>query len=67
MEGITLFNRHRFFEYHEVLERLWLGTVGRPRGFSQGLIQAAVVLYYWSRGHAAGARNAATSAFCEVL
>lgn len=54
-EGIALFNHRRFFECHEVLERLWLDTKGPPRDFYKGLIQAAVAFHHWSRGNPAGA------------
>ena len=55
VEGITLFNHHRFFECHEVLEQAWLKAEGRPRDFYKGLIQAAVACYHWSRDNPAGA------------
>jgi len=57
IEGLALYNHHRFFECHEVLERLWLDTEGRARDFYKGLIQAAVAHYHWSRGNQAGAMS----------
>ena len=57
LEGVALFNHHRFFECHEVLEQLWRDTTGRPRDFYKGLIQAAVACYHWSRGNLAGAHS----------
>ncbi len=57
LEGVALFNHHRFFECHEVLEQLWLQTAGPPRDFYKGLIQAAVAFYHWSRGNLAGAHS----------
>ena len=57
IEGIALFNHRQFFACHEVLERLWLATDGRPRDFYRGLIQAAVACYHWSRGNPAGAMS----------
>ena len=56
-EGVALYNHHRFFECHEVLEQLWLRTEGRPRDFYKGLIQAAVAFHHWSRGNPAGAMS----------
>ena len=56
-EGLALYNHHRFFECHEVLEQLWLKTIGRPRDFYKGLIQAAVAFHHWSRGNLAGAMS----------
>ena len=55
IEGVALFNHHRFFECHEVLERIWLRTEARERDFYKGLIQAAVACHHWSRGNPAGA------------
>ena len=57
MEGLALYNSHRFFECHEVLERLWLETEGRPRDFYKGVIQAAVAFHHWSRGNVGGAMS----------
>ena len=56
-EGIALFNHHRFFECHDVLEQVWLQTEGRPRDFYKGLIQAAVAFYHWSRRNPGGAMS----------
>ena len=56
-EGIALFNHRRFFECHEVLERLWLETKGRDKDFYKGLIQAAVAFHHWSRRNPAGAMS----------
>src|SRR3989442_38030 len=48
LAGVLLFNRHEFFEAHEVWEALWLSAdVGTDRRFVQGLIQAAVGLYHF--------------------
>ncbi len=57
LEGVALFNHHQFFRCHEVLEQLWLHTEGRPRKFYQGLIQAAVAFYHWSRDNLGGAMS----------
>jgi len=73
VEGIALYNHHRFFECHEVLEQLWLKTTdvspacpdergaGR-KDFYKGLIQAAVAFYHWSKGNRPGALTLARSA-----
>ena len=37
------FNRHEYFEAHEVLEGLWLETRDERRDFYKGLIQTAAV------------------------
>lgn len=54
--GLELFNDEKFFECHEVIEDLWLGTKGKYRDLYKGVIQAAVSLYHLKRGNMAGAR-----------
>jgi len=54
LAGIDCFNRHEFFEAHEVWEELWLDCPSADRRFYQSLIQAAVALYHWSNGNARG-------------
>ena len=45
------FNAGRFFEAHEVLERLWLPERGRPLdGFYKGLIQVAGAFVHLEKG-----------------
>ncbi|MBI3320938.1 MAG: DUF309 domain-containing protein [Candidatus Omnitrophica bacterium] len=56
-EGLVLYNHHRFFECHDVLERLWLQAEGRARDFYKGLIQAAVAFHHWSGGNPGGAMS----------
>lgn len=56
LAGIVLFNRHDFFEAHEVWESLWLSAdVGEDRRFVQGLIQAAVCLHHFGNRNFRGA------------
>ena len=62
VEGIALYNHHRFFECHEVLEQRWLRTTGVSKDFYKGLIQAAVACFHWSRGNLPGALTLARSA-----
>ena len=57
LAGILLFNRHEFFEAHEVWEDLWRDCAAEPRRFYQGLIQAAVAVYHGSNGNVPGARR----------
>jgi len=54
LAGIDLFNRHEFFDAHEVWEELWMDCDPADRRFYQSLIQAAVALYHWSRGNGRG-------------
>jgi uncharacterized protein len=53
--GVLFFNRHEFFEAHEVWEDLWQECAGPERRFVQGLIQAAVALYHFGNGNVRGA------------
>lgn len=44
------FNHQRFFEAHEVLEKLWLAERGGPRDlFYKGLIQVAGAFVHWQK------------------
>jgi uncharacterized protein len=45
-KGALLFNRHLFFEVHEVLEAQWVQESGETKLFFQGLIQIAVAFYH---------------------
>ncbi len=49
------FNRGEWFDCHETLEELWLGTEGEMRAFYQGLLQIAVALHHWRNGNFKGA------------
>lgn len=57
LKGIEEFNRHNYFQAHEIWEDLWVGERGPEREFYQGLIQAAVALHHLSRGNLRGART----------
>jgi len=46
VKGISLFNRHYFWECHEVLEHEWLEENGPNRLFYQGIIQASAAMYH---------------------
>lgn len=56
-EGVRLFNAGRFFECHEVWERLWKRSRGAEKLFYQGMIQAAAAMLHVKRGQLAGARS----------
>jgi len=45
-EGINLFNKHSFYECHDVLEDVWFDVRGSSRRFYQGLIHLAVGFYH---------------------
>lgn len=62
-ESLELFNRRRFFESHEVLERLWLEAKQDPyRDLYKGVIQAAASLFLLERGPQSGAWELSKSA-----
>jgi uncharacterized protein len=65
-EGIALFNAGRYFECHEVWERLWLRADGEAKRFFQGIIQAAVAILHAERGNLEGARSLYEKA-CQKL
>jgi predicted metal-dependent hydrolase len=55
--AVELFNAGRYFESHEVWERLWLRAAGTDRLLLQGLIQAAAAMLHLERGNLRGARS----------
>jgi hypothetical protein len=57
LSGIEEFNRHAYFESHEVWEGLWRDAEGVRKQFYKGLIQAAVALHHLRGGNLYGARK----------
>ena len=57
IRGIELFNAGRYFESHELLEKVWLRTEGEGKAILQGLIQATAALLHLERGNLIGARS----------
>jgi predicted metal-dependent hydrolase len=53
--AIRQFNRRDWYECHEVVEDLWIGTTGVARDFFQGIIQIAIALHHWRNGNFGGA------------
>jgi len=49
------FNRGDWYECHETLEDLWIGSEDEPRWFYQGMLQIAVALLHWRNGNYGGA------------
>lgn len=45
-EGINLFNKHSFYDCHDMLEDVWFDVRGSSRRFYQGLIHLAVGFYH---------------------
>ena len=55
LQGIREFNRGDWYECHETVEDLWIGSEGEVRDFYQGIIQLAVALHHWRNGNFGGA------------
>lgn len=55
LQAFGEFNRRDWFECHETLEDLWIGTEGEMRYFYQGILQLAVALHHWRNGNFRGA------------
>ena len=56
LKGIEHFNRHEFFEAHDIWEELWREMKGDDtRTFYHGLINAAVALHHYRNGNISGA------------
>jgi len=54
LRAVGEFNRGDWFECHETLEELWVGSGGEIRDFYQGLLQVAVGLHHWREGNFKG-------------
>jgi hypothetical protein len=57
LRGIELFNEGRYFECHEVWERIWLQAEGVQREFLHAMIQIAASLLHFQRGNLKGAAS----------
>lgn len=55
LTAVDQFNQGEWFECHETLEELWVGSAGEMRDFYQGLLQVAVALHHWREGNFRGA------------
>ena len=55
LQAIREFNGREWFECHETVEDLWIGSEGEMRDFYQGIIQIAVALHHWRNGNFGGA------------
>jgi predicted metal-dependent hydrolase len=54
LRALGEFNRGDWFECHETLEDLWIGSEDEIRWFYQGLLQIAVALHHWRNGNYGG-------------
>jgi len=55
LQALGEFNRGDWFECHETLEDLWIGSEDETRWFYQGMLQIAVALLHWRNGNFGGA------------
>lgn len=53
--AIRQFNGGEWFECHETLEEMWVGSEGELRNFYQGMLQVAIALLHWRNGNFGGA------------
>ena len=56
-KGVAEFNSGHYFECHDTLEELWMGTRGPARDFFQGLIQIAVGFYHLNQRNLLGCES----------
>ena len=61
LRALGEFNRGEWFDCHETLEELWVGSEDEPRWFYQGMLQIAVALLHWRNGNYRGAISLLTS------
>lgn len=60
--ALLLWNHELFFEFHELLEKRWMGATGVEKEILQGLIRAAGSYIHRQSGNTAGARKMAARA-----
>lgn len=56
-QAVRQFNGGEYFDCHETLEDLWVGSEGEMRDFYQGVLQIAVAIFHWRKGNFAGAMH----------
>jgi hypothetical protein len=67
LQQAALLWRHRlFFEFHELLEGIWMDWRGPERRFLQGLIQLGVAFYHVERNNYRGAMSMFRSGWAKV-
>jgi predicted metal-dependent hydrolase len=59
---VALWNRHLFFEVHELLETIWRAATGNRRRALQGLIRAAAAFVHLEQGNREAAGRLAEKA-----
>ena len=56
-QAALLWHHRLFFEFHEILEGIWMDWRGSERSFLQGLIQLGVAFYHIQRNNYSGAMS----------
>lgn len=56
-QAALLWRHHLFFEFHEILEDVWMDWRGPERRFLQGLIQLGVAFYHVQKNNYRGAMS----------
>lgn len=54
-KGLNLFNRHFYYECHDLWEEIWAEAKGKEKLFYQALIMSAVSLYHYGNENLEGA------------
>jgi hypothetical protein len=55
LKALGEFNRGDWYQCHETLEDLWVGSEGEMRDLYQGILQLSVALHHWRNGNFGGA------------
>jgi predicted metal-dependent hydrolase len=56
LRGIEFFNKHEFYDAHELWENLWHEEHGEAKNFIRGLIQYATALHHFEARNLKGTR-----------
>lgn len=65
-QAALLWQHHLFFEFHELLEGIWMDWRGPERRFLQGLIQLGVAFYHLQRNNYRGAMSMFRNGWVKV-
>lgn len=55
LQGLREFNGGQWYDCHETVEDIWIGSRGEVKHLLQGIIQVAVALHHWQNGNYIGA------------
>jgi predicted metal-dependent hydrolase len=65
-QAALLWKHHLFFEFHELLEEVWMEWRGPERPFLQGLIQLGVAFYQIQRNNYRGTMSMFRNGLAKV-